>query len=81
MKHYRLDTYHGPVVLIQGPSDWEIRSRGVGPEVYPGQIPFWCLNRAREIRAVEAARLLAEAAESDEGWASPCRSGRREDGG
>jgi hypothetical protein len=72
VQHYRLDTYHGPVVLIQRPAEWEIRSSGVAPEVYAGQIPFWCLARAREISATDAARLLADAAEADEGWASPC---------
>ena len=69
MKHFQLDTYHGPVVLTQRATSWEIRSSALGPEVYPGEIPFWCRARAREISAVEAEELLEGDDHLDEGWA------------
>ncbi len=69
MLHYRLDTYHGPVVLIQRAGEWEIRSPGLRPEVYAGTIPLWCRARAREITADEVSRLLLGPVPHGEGWA------------
>lgn|GEM_PF-4205633 len=69
MKQYRLDTYHGPVVLTQRATSWEIRSSALAPEEYPGEIPFWCRTRAREISAAAAEELLAEDDGLGEGWA------------
>jgi hypothetical protein len=68
MKHYRLDTYHGPLVLTQRSVDWSVESLDFGPEVYPGDIPFWCLSRASEITPLEARRLVATRETADCGW-------------
>jgi hypothetical protein len=60
MKHYVLETYHGPLVITQRRFDWIISSPYRPPEVFDGIIPANCLINARQVSTGEATRLLGD---------------------
>lgn len=58
MTHYRVDTYHGPLVLTDCGDRWIVASPFRPPEVYDGSIPADCLTHAVAIEAEEARSLV-----------------------
>lgn len=61
MRHFLVDTYHGPLVFTQRSSDWIISSPYRPPEIFDGTVPADCLTHSREISTAEATRILGDA--------------------
>jgi len=58
MKHYILDTHHGPLIITQRETSWIISSLHSSPEVFEGAIPSHCIENARAISTVQAMKVL-----------------------
>jgi hypothetical protein len=58
MRHFLVETYHGPLIFTERQSSWIIESPCRPPEVYRGAIPMDCLRNAVEIKEEQALRIL-----------------------
>lgn len=58
MRHYLVDTYHGPLVYTQDTGRWLAATPFRRPEIFDGTIPDGCLRHARQISADEARAIV-----------------------
>jgi hypothetical protein len=60
MKHYLVETYHGPTVYVERDSSWAIATPWGPPEIFAGSMPPSCHHRSRPITSEESAEILGE---------------------
>jgi len=58
MRHYLVDTYHGPLVYAQDAGQWLAATPFRRPEIFDGTIPDSYLRHARPISADEARAII-----------------------
>lgn len=60
MTYYLVDTYHGPLILVQRATDWIIASPYRSVEIYDGRISESCLESARPISERGAREIVPD---------------------